>query len=154
MDLLNHLSLEEKVGQLFISTYEDTRMNGELINLIDTYHISGIHLTLQGKQDVRILAKLTAEMQLYAPKELPLSIAVKQGENKENTIKQQVTEGFQQNELIKINNRLYTRQISEIVASELAALGITLNLAPALTLGEAAGNQTEQMTRLNAQHAL
>ena len=42
---IQQLNLRQKIGQLFITTIEDSQINGETINLLTQFHPGGVLLT-------------------------------------------------------------------------------------------------------------
>jgi len=126
------MSVEEKVGQLFIVGFHSPKLTGEVIHLIETYKVGGFCLFNYNFRQPRQLHKLLTDLQLFAPINLPLFLATHQEGEHANNLTDGFTQSPSQGALGAINNRLYTKQMAEIVASELHAAGLNMNLAPAL----------------------
>lgn len=137
---IKSMSIEEKVGQLFIVSFDGNEINGEMINLIATYKIGGVCYYNQQFKHPKQVHKLSTYLQYYANIKYPLFLAVHQEGGNKNTITNGVTNSPSQHKLGKINNRLYTKQMAEIIGLELRAMGINLNIAPNLDIDH--GNES------------
>lgn len=126
------MSIEEKVGQLFMVGFHDTKPTGEVIQLITGYKVGGLCYFNRNIRNPRQLHTLSKNLQSYAHIDLPLFLAIFQEGGHLNNFTNGVTQGPGQATLGDVNNRLYTKQMAEIVAEELRAVGINMNFAPAL----------------------
>ncbi|MFD2132108.1 glycoside hydrolase family 3 N-terminal domain-containing protein [Pseudogracilibacillus auburnensis] len=133
---IQSMSIEEKVGQLFIAGFNGKRINGEAINLITTYHIGGIHFFNRNDKNPRQIHKLATNLQRYINKNIPLFLVAQQKGGEQNSLIEKVTISPSQKQLGNINNRLYTKQIAEIVGEELRAIGINMNFSPTFDINE------------------
>lgn len=124
-------SLEEKIGSLFIASCNKNEIDGEIIQLITTYHIGGVLLQMDGWKKENKLAHFTRYLQYYAGNNDPIFIATNR-QNIEQDVLTNITKLPTHNELGRLNNRLYTKQISEIIAKEQRTLGINLIFSPNL----------------------
>lgn len=131
---MESMSIEEKIGQLFIVSFDENEINGDLINLITTYKIGGVLYRSSNFKNPRQVHTLSSKIQRYAQKKLPMFIAVNQFDDNNFMVKKDVTVSPTQQQLGHIHNRLYTKQMSEIIAEELRTMGINLNVAPNLSL--------------------
>lgn len=129
---VTQMSIEEKVGQLFIVGFPDTRISGELIHLLTTYKVGGLFYQSRNYINSKQIHQLSTNAQFYAKNGLPLFIAIEQEGGENNTLAQGVSQGPTQAALGKVNNRLYTKQMAQIVGEELKELGINMNLTPSL----------------------
>lgn len=129
---IDSLSLEEKVGQLFIVNFEGTEKTGELIHLITYFKVGGLFYRAENVSDLKKLHKLSTTVQFFAKTGLPLFLATTQEGGDVNEIADGLTISLSQAKLGLANNRLYTRQMAEIVGQELRALGVNMNFAPVL----------------------
>src|SRR5690625_3781471 len=126
------MSIEEKVGQLFMVGFHDPKPTGEVIHLITVYKIGGLCYFERNIRHPRQLHQLSTNLQLYAPIDLPLFIAIHQEGSDFNTIVEGVTQSPNPSSLGAVNNQLYTKQMAEIVATELHEIGINMNFSPHL----------------------
>src|SRR5699024_5821417 len=107
---LDHLSLEEKIGQLFVVTTPEQKLTGELIHLVTGFHISGLLVRDENVVRPQQLRNLHARLQMYAHRERPLFLISDRFSNNYVAIEKQMLKSFTKKELGTINNRLYTKQ--------------------------------------------
>lgn len=131
---VHKMSIAEKVGQLFMVSFEGSKPAGEVINLISTYKVGGLCYVTDNYRNPRQLHSLSTDLQHYANKDLPLFLSVYQGGGEFNSITKGVIQSPDQSTLGIVNNRLYTKQMSEMIAEELHALGINMNISPSLNI--------------------
>src|SRR5690625_1386862 len=124
---LESFTLEEKVGQLFMVGFNGLEPNGDIINLITKYHVGGICYFSRNLKTPKQVHKLSTELQSYANIKTPLFLSIDQEGGMINRITEGITVSPNNMALGAINNRLYTKQIAEIVARELGAMGINMN---------------------------
>src|SRR5690625_1294079 len=129
---LESFTLEEKVGQLFMVGFNGLEPNGEIINLITKYHVGGICYFSRNLKTPKQVHKLSTELQSYANIKTPLFLSIDQEGGMINRITEGITVSPNNMALGAINNRLYTKQIAEIVARELGAMGINMNFDPSM----------------------
>src|SRR5690625_4430613 len=133
---VNSMSIEEKIGQLFIVGLNSAKPTGEIIHLITTYKVGGFCFYNQHINNPRQVHRLSKDLQHYGHIDLPLFLAIHQEGGNLNSFTNGVTQGPGQSVLGAINNRLYTNQMAKIVASELHAAGLNMNLAPTIHVND------------------
>lgn len=152
---IDKLSVEEKVGQLFIASFSDTRPTGEIIHLITAYQIGGLCYLDENTRNPKQVHKLSKNLQLYAASDRPLFLAIHQEGGELNSFIDGMTKSPSQSVLGDVNNRLYTKQMAEIVAEELLATGINMNIAPTLDRSDAASsNRYDESIDAVAKHGV
>lgn len=120
---ISKMSVEEKVGQLFMVDYSGSKISGELTQLLTTYRVGGVHLQNIIVQKRQQLNHLNTYMQYYAGVTNPLFIAA---DIINTSISKGLTTNFNQQTLMQLNNSLYTKQVTSVRASELRALGVNM----------------------------
>lgn len=132
--LLNKLSLEEKIGQLFIIGFEGKEVTPELTDLLKTIYPGGLILFSRNIQNENQLQKLIIDLQNISLEEnnIPLFIAIDQEGGSIRRIKW-IDDNISQAE-IKNGNQAYQTGFQR--GKELKNIGINLNLAPVLDLAE------------------
>lgn len=133
---VHSMNLAEKVGQLFIASIDGPKINGDIIHFLKNYHIGGIYYTEGNLKNPKQAFHLSDRLQSYSNTNNPLFLAIKQRGSSLNTISKGVTIAPSQRELGHINNRLYTKQMAQIVGKELRAMGINFNVTPHLQLDQ------------------
>ncbi|MGF9699010.1 beta-N-acetylhexosaminidase [Paenibacillus sp. MABNR03] len=127
------LTLEQKVGQLFMCGFHGQEADAQITRLIQDYHVGGVIYFRRNVQSVEQLTRLSAELQRMAAKngELPLVISVDQeGGMVARIDKDGVTRVPGNMALGATGNPDYTYQCARILGGELKQIGIDMNLAP------------------------
>src|SRR5919202_4519465 len=126
---LRGLSLEQKVGQVFMLGFEGTRLGPGNRALIHDLHLGGVTLFARNVESARQLASLDADLQTVADP-VPLFISIDQ----EGGLVVRVTDGatiFPGNMALGAAGDVgLARRVAEAQASELLAMGVNMNLAP------------------------
>src|SRR5690625_3832067 len=133
---IGSLTIEEKVGQLFIVGFNGTKMSGELMHLLTYFNVGGLVYTKNNIRHLKQIHQLSTNVQFYAKTGLPLFIGMNQAGGDENTITERLTTSPSQATIARANNRLYTKQMAEFVAKELRGIGVNMNFAPILNTDE------------------
>lgn len=162
--LLETLTPEERVGQLFLVTFEGSDVGPEsnIADLIDNYHVGGVVLmaekdnfnvetplgeqTLNLSRDLQLIgwsasqqprpAPLTGEP--FAPAFIPLFVSISQEGDQYpfDQIRSQLTPLPNQMAIGATWNPLLSEQVGSLLGRELSALGINMLLGPSLDVLE------------------
>ncbi|RUT47166.1 beta-N-acetylhexosaminidase [Paenibacillus anaericanus] len=129
-DQLKNMSLEQKVGQLFMCGFDDTKPNDAILSLINDYHIGGVNYFRRNASSPEQVATLSADLQQASG--IPLLISIDQEGGMVAGIEKGVT-------LMPGNMAIgATRDIEAahkaafIAGRELRAMGINMDFAPCL----------------------
>ena len=126
---LARMTLEQKVGQVFMLGFEGTSLNASNRALIQGLHLGGVTLFARNIDNGPQLARLDADLQTIADP-VPLFISVDQ----EGGLVVRVTDGatiFPGSMAIGATGDLaLARQVAEASANELLAIGVNMDLAP------------------------
>lgn len=127
------MTLEEKVGQLFIVGFEGTAPTKALVEWIKTFRPGGVLLLGRNiKQPTQVL-RLTTALQAAGPPEAgPLFICVDQEGGKVSRLPPPFTQFPGQAALGLCRPVSLAYAFGEVTAKELAAVGCNMNLAPVL----------------------
>ncbi len=127
--VLGDMTLEQRVGQVFMLGFEGTTLNGSNRALIHDLHLGGVTLFARNIQNATQLAKLDADLQSIADP-VPLFVSVDQ----EGGLVVRVTEGatiFPGNMAVgATGDTSLALQVAEASADELLAMGVNMSLAP------------------------
>lgn len=127
--VLAGMSLEQKVGQVFMLGFEGTTLTPANRALIHDLHLGGVTLFARNIDSASQLASLDADLQTIADP-VPLFISVDQ----EGGLIVRVTDGatiFPGNMAVGASGDPgLARQLAQAEASELLAMGVNMNLAP------------------------
>ena len=141
--LVSNLTLEQKIGQMFICGFHDLVPDDHINNLIEEYHIGGVIYFRRNIDEMEQVANLSASLQEVAKnsKNLPLWIAIDQEGGMVTRIDHKRMSRIPGNMALGATaNPEYTYKVSAISADEMASLGINLNFAPCLDVNNNARN--------------
>ena len=129
------LSLEEKIGQLLIVHFHGEEANEEARFLIQELHVGGIiyYNWSNGLHDPHQVARLSQglqQMALNSRHPIPLLIATDQEGGAVSRLKNGFTRFPSNFALAQTGNFVWGKECARVTAVELAAVGISLNLAP------------------------
>jgi len=130
-------TLKAKVGQMFMVGFEGEGPSDPLLRLIQEYHIGGIVLFGRNVQTPAQVKELIEQLQGCARRagaNLPLLVAIDQ----EGGIVTRLTRGFTifpgNMALGAIDSEELAGRVGEVMAREMVAMGINMNLAPVLDI--------------------
>lgn len=136
-DVVARMSVEEKIGQLFMVYFKGPSLSADLFEMIDTYHVGGIILfnsagNIEDPAQVAGLINSAQHEALTHGARLPLLVAVDQEGGRVVRLTKGVTV-FPGNMAIGASGSLnHARLMAATIAKELKAVGINMNLAPVL----------------------
>lgn len=131
---LEEMSIDEKIGQLFMVGVDGTAVNSDHIHLLKTYHVGGIYYKEHNVKHPKQVHRFSEKLQSYADVHHPLFIATKQNGGQLNTIQDKTTPGLAPQQLGHLKNRVYTKRFAHLMGHELKNMGIQMNFGPALSL--------------------
>ncbi len=123
--LLSQMTIEEKIGQLFIFGFNGTTLNPDIQNMIENRYIGGVLLLNKNIQDTKQLKRLNSDLQSVS--QLPLFIAVDQEGGSVARIQEDSKTNISQR-FLQDEEQIY--DVSVHRAKMLKELGINMNLAP------------------------
>jgi beta-N-acetylhexosaminidase len=123
------MTLEQKVGQVFMLGFEGTALNASNRTLIQGLHLGGVTLFARNVENGPQLARLDADLQTIADP-VPLFVSVDQ----EGGLVVRVTDGatvFPGNMAVgATGDPTLARRLAQASADELLAMGVNMDLAP------------------------
>ena len=156
-DKVESMSLEEKIGQLFIVGFEGEEINDEIVDLVKNQKVGGLIYFSRNIVDSNQIINLNNEIKAME-KDIPLFISV----DEEGGVVSRVPEEFvklpSSGYIGQFNDENLSYNVGKIIAKELNSLGFNMDLAPVLdidsnpnntVIGERAfGNNSEIVSRL------
>jgi beta-N-acetylhexosaminidase len=137
--LLAGLSLEQKVGQLFMLGFDGTTVTPANRALIHDLHLGGVTLFGRNIEDAQQLTQLNHQLQPLADG-VPLFISIDQ----EGGLVMRVTRGatiFPGNMALGATRDVgLARRVAQAQADELLAMGVNMNLAPVVDVNSNPAN--------------
>lgn len=135
---LQSMTLEERVGQRFISKIEGSEFSDRIVSLIHDEHIGGIILYPWNVQDVQQVKNLTETVQRTADQNnppIPLFICVDQEGGRVNAFKlREISQLSPPFFWAQHNDHFFVEAAAYIICSEISKLGCNMNFAPVLDL--------------------
>lgn len=132
---INSLSLEEKIGQLFLVSFEENAITDEIKILIQKYKIGGVILYRKSSIDYDNLLKLINELkELNKNNPIPLFISIDQEGGRVNRLPKSIINLKAAYKLTKNKDLNIIEQASEITAKILKDTGYNMNFAPVLDI--------------------
>ena len=127
--LLSQMTLEEKVGQMFLMGFWGTQPDYYITKMIKERHIGGVILFKYNVKDKEQLIQLSKSLQLLSDK-IPLFISIDQEGGVVSRLGTDIVSEITAQSEIKTEKDAYN--ISKKRAKELKELGITMNFSPVL----------------------
>lgn len=134
-EMLAQLTVEEKLGQLFMVFFDGTTYSPALEQTIQDLHVGGILIFHQNVGAVEELAALIAAAQETAATsgaEIPLFVAVDHEGGLINRFGDRLTTFPGPMAIAATGSVENARAVAEVMSAELLALGINMNLAPVI----------------------
>lgn len=156
-DKVESMSLEEKIGQLFIVGFEGEEINDEIVDLVKNQKVGGLIYFSRNIVHSNQIINLNNEIKAIE-KDIPLFISV----DEEGGVVSRVPEEFvklpSSGYIGQFNDENLSYNVGKIIAKELNSLGFNMDFAPVLdidsnpnntVIGERAfGNNSEIVSRL------
>lgn len=142
------MSLEEKVGQMFIVGFEPSELgkselNTQVKSLIRDYHVGGVILFERNIENPKQVGHLTNLLQRYSLSTspgIPLVIAIDQEGGPVARFKEGVTQFPSNMALGASRDPSLAYEAAQITGKELRAMGINMNMAPVLDVNNNPAN--------------
>ncbi|MCL6457433.1 MAG: glycoside hydrolase family 3 protein [Gorillibacterium sp.] len=137
-DRLKRMTLEQKVGQLFMCGFDDTKPNEPILRLISDYHIGGVNYFRRNAQTPEQVAVLSAELQQASG--TPLLISIDQEGGMAAGIERGVTLMPGNMALSATGDTQGAYEAALIAGRELRAMGINMDFAPCMDINNNPSN--------------
>ena len=129
---MERLSLEEKIGQMVMVGFHGLKAPDYILDWLDESRIGGVILFARNVDSPQQLAELTKT--LHSSAKYPILIAIDQEGGTVARLRTEYSESPGAMALGAADDPELTTQVSGVLATELRALGINWNLAPAIDL--------------------
>ncbi|WP_019639131.1 beta-N-acetylhexosaminidase [Paenibacillus fonticola] len=140
---LSNLTLEQKIGQMFICGFPGTAADEGIKALIAEHHLGGVIYFRRNIDSVEQLSRLSRELQQLprSTPEIPLFISMDQEGGMVARLDHDGVSRIQGNMALGAANDLaLTEEAATLAAKELTALGINLNFAPCVDVNNNPAN--------------
>lgn len=131
-EIINNMTLEEKIGQLLIIDYDSDKLTENMIDKIKTTPPSGFILLKNNITTYEKTKKLVSDMKSNSKYPMIISIDEEGGnvQRLKNLSDREVTDIPFMNDLGAINDDKLTYEIGRVIAEELRTIGVNLDFAP------------------------
>jgi beta-N-acetylhexosaminidase len=131
---MRHLSLADKVGQLFMVGFEGTEVSPELVGWMSTFGWGGVIIFGRNVESPTQLRRLTQHLQSLAQTRCqpPLLIAVDQEGGRVARLKTPFTAFPSAAEIGQTGSERLAYEVGHAMGRELCAVGINMDMAPVL----------------------
>lgn len=140
---LSSLTLEQKIGQLFICGFHSLTPDEQIKTLIEQYHVGGVIYFRRNVTSASQLAELSHHLQMLTQpiSEIPLFIAIDQEGGMVSRIDHEGVSRIPGNMSLGAAGDLkLTEEAAALGAAELIKLGINLNFAPVIDVNNNPAN--------------
>ncbi len=132
-EILNQMTLEEKIGQMMICGFHGTTTNDDVNFMLNNYHFGGIILFDRNMENKAQVKALTESLQ--PGKKIPLFIAIDEEGGRVSRMAHDLTPPPSQKEIGQTGDSTLAYTYANNIAQELKSIGINLNFAPVADVG-------------------
>jgi len=131
---IKSMSIEEKIGQMFIVGIEGVEINEETKKFIQEYRVGGIILYGKNITDSRQLLDLINSIKEFNKKEgnLPLFISIDEEGGRVSRMPDEFRKFPSNLEIGKLRDAAFSYEIGKTIAEEISLFGINMNYGPVL----------------------
>lgn len=135
MEQIKEMSLEEKIGQMFIVGLEGQAVDENTIKMITEYYVGGFILFSKNIKDSdQLLSLVNSLKELNAKNKTPLFISVDEEGGRVSRMPSEIKKLPSNKKIGELNNRETTYEIGRILGEELKSFGFNVNYAPVLDI--------------------
>lgn len=129
------MTLDEKIGQIFIVGLDGYTVNDNTRKMIEDYHVGGFILFSDNVEDSnQLLTLINSLKSTNAKNKIPLFISVDQEGGRVNRMPSELKK-FPSNRIIgNVNNKEFSYKIGSIIAEEIGSFGFNMDFAPVLDI--------------------
>lgn len=134
-EILDKMTLEEKIGQLFIFGFNGTQINEDIINLIEKNHIGGFILFKDNIESARQTMELLNQLKsLNKNNPLPLFLSLDEEGGRVSRLPKEFPKMPAARKIGNINKKELSFQFGKILGHSIGALGFNMDFAPVLDI--------------------
>ncbi len=140
LEILYKMSLNEKIGQMFMVSFRGTTPNEDIKTMIQRYKVGGVILFKENITDMEQLARLTHQLQQLNPSNIPLFIAVDEEGGSVSRLPKEAAGFPALRELGERGNPKEAYRIGREMGNLLKKVGINVNFAPVMDVNNNPSN--------------
>ncbi|WP_246582648.1 beta-N-acetylhexosaminidase [Clostridium mobile] len=139
---LNKLTLEEKIGQMFIIKIEGQEINENTMKLIRDYKVGGVILFQNNIKDSSQLLKLTNSIKEYNRENpIPLFISIDEEGGRVTRMPKEIKKLPSGSKIGRTGSKDVAYNVGLTVGEELMSFGINMNFAPVMDINSNPANK-------------
>ena len=133
IEKINSMTLDEKIGQMFIMGMDGYYVDDFTNAMIEDYHIGGIILFGRNIRDSNQLLELTNSLNEVNNK-IPLFISIDEEGGRVSRMPKEVLNIPSCREIGKKNDAMYAFEVGSTIGMKIKSLGLNMNFAPVLDI--------------------
>ena len=134
-EILNQMTLTEKVGQMVMMGVYGTDMNEDIQYMFNQFHIGGVILFDRNMDNKEQVKKFVDRMQNESNEKLPLFIAIDEEGGRVARMKNSLTVQPSQEDIGLTGDPNNAFTYAKLTAEELKTIGVNVNFAPVADVG-------------------
>ena len=138
-ELVDSMSLTEKVGQMVMIGVEGTEVNEDSLYMLHQFHMGGVVLFDRNMESPEQVGKLTEQLQHQAEEKLPLFIGVDEEGGLVVRMREQLPELPSQEAIGATGEPEQAKTWAATIAELVKRMGINTNFAPVADIGSSSG---------------
>lgn len=132
---IKNMSLDEKIGQLFVVGFDGTSVNDELIQLIKDKHVGGVILFSKNVESVDQVLDLTNEIkQVNSDNKSPMIISVDEEGGAVSRMPEEFLNLPSSGYIGKKDDEELSYHVGSVIGDQLRTLGFNMDFAPVLDI--------------------
>lgn len=132
---IEKLSLEEKIGQIFLIQLEENEITDKTINMIKKYKIGGIILYKRNYQNYKQMVELINKLkEINRENTIPLFISIDQEGGRVNRMPSEILPIRNASKIAATGDINIVKESASIISKMLKETGISINYAPVLDI--------------------
>jgi beta-N-acetylhexosaminidase len=141
-EIMDSMSIEEKIGQMFMVGFEDTQVNDETRKLIEDYHVGGVILfkkNISGAQQLLDLNNKIKEIN-SGLHDTPIFISVDEEGGLVSRMPPEIINLPDSKDIGDANNAVLAYQVGEAIGERVSFFGFNMTMAPVLDINSNPAN--------------
>lgn len=141
-EIMDSMSIEEKIGQMLMFGFEDTQINDETRKLIEDYHVGGVILfkkNISGTQQLLDLNNKIKEIN-SGLHDTPIFISVDEEGGLVSRMPPEIMNLPDSKDIGDANNAALAYQVGEAIGERVSSFGFNMTMAPVLDINSNPAN--------------
>jgi len=132
---ISEMTLEEKIGQMFIVGFKGYEVHESIQTMLQKYHVGGVILFGNNIKSADQLLQLVNSLKdIHTENELPLFISVDEEGGRISRMPPQLHKLPSSESIGEVNNSEFSYNIGNVIAEEIKTFGFNMDFAPVLDI--------------------